>query len=63
VRKLPQKAGKGHNEILEGVNPVEHTRCIADAVHWHVPENGGTCMHIFASDMSKDALGVMALKF
>jgi hypothetical protein len=42
IEKQFQMAGKGGNEILEIVNPVEHTRFIAVDVKDHVPENGGT---------------------
>jgi hypothetical protein len=34
--------GKGQNETLEIVNPLEHTTTATDAVDGHVPENGGT---------------------
>jgi hypothetical protein len=45
IRKTNAIAGKGHNEMLEGVNPVEHTRATNNEVDVHVPENGGTCVH------------------
>jgi hypothetical protein len=35
--------GKGHNETLEIVNSVEHTRAANGVIRGHVPENGGTC--------------------
>jgi hypothetical protein len=34
--------GKGHNEILEIVNPLEHTTAATEAFDVHVPGNGGT---------------------
>jgi hypothetical protein len=40
--KQSQIAGKGHNETLEIVNPVEHTKSATDDTQGHVPENGGT---------------------
>ena len=42
-----QITGKVHNEILEIVNPLEHTRAATEPVDVHVPENGGTWNHIF----------------
>jgi hypothetical protein len=49
--KQSQIAGKGHNETLEFVNPLEEH---SDAKNvnendGHVPENGGTCVHTFAT--------------
>jgi hypothetical protein len=35
-------AGKGHNEILEAVIPLEHMTSANDDDSAHVPENGGT---------------------
>jgi hypothetical protein len=43
IKKDVQLAGKGHNETLEIVNPVEETRIAAESVDVHVPGNGGTC--------------------
>jgi hypothetical protein len=37
-----QNPGKGNNETLEIVNPVEHTRVANDVINPHAPENGGT---------------------
>jgi hypothetical protein len=34
--------GKGHNAILEIIDPLNHIRAITAAVRDHVPENGGT---------------------
>jgi H2-forming N5,N10-methylenetetrahydromethanopterin dehydrogenase-like enzyme len=47
IEKQFQVAGKGHNEILEIFNPLEHTRNVTKAVVDHVPENGGTCKKSF----------------
>jgi hypothetical protein len=41
--KQSQIAGKGHNETLEIVNPVKHTKSATDDRGGHVPGNGGTC--------------------
>jgi hypothetical protein len=43
VIKQSQIAGKGHNETLEIVNPVKHTKSATDDRGGHVPGNGGTC--------------------
>jgi hypothetical protein len=42
IKKSWQIAGKGHNEIFEIVNPMEHTRPVTVSVDGHVPETGGT---------------------
>jgi hypothetical protein len=42
MKKQSQIAGKGHNETLEIVNPLEHTRSLNNDDRRHVPENGGT---------------------
>jgi hypothetical protein len=34
---------------LEIVNPMEYSPLITESVKNHVPENGGTCVHIFSS--------------
>jgi hypothetical protein len=39
-------AGKGHNEILETINPVKHTRVVTDAVRDHMPENDDVISHM-----------------
>jgi hypothetical protein len=41
-RKEMRFAGKGHNTILEIVNPAEYTSSAVDVIRRHVPENGGT---------------------
>jgi hypothetical protein len=42
IEKERQIPGKGHNETLEIVNPLNDTWIAVDAVDGHVPENGGT---------------------
>jgi hypothetical protein len=42
-KKEIQIAGKGHNEILEIVNPAKLMRSAVDVIRGHVPGNGGTC--------------------
>jgi hypothetical protein len=42
IKKEFQMAGKGDNETLEIVNPLEHTQSIKTVTGTHVPENGGT---------------------
>jgi chromosome segregation ATPase len=50
--------GKGHNEALEIVNPVEHTRAAKDVNSDHVPENRATCTrscrHVLATQCHSD---------
>jgi hypothetical protein len=40
--KPSQIAGKGQNETLEIVHPVEHTTAATEPDDIHVPGNGGT---------------------
>jgi hypothetical protein len=40
--KQSQIAGKGHNETLEIVHPLENTTAATDAADILVPKNGGT---------------------
>jgi hypothetical protein len=40
-KKQFQISGKGHNELLEIVNPVKQTIVATDAVYLHVSENRG----------------------
>jgi hypothetical protein len=58
IKNDPQKtiriAGKGHNETLENINPVEGTRTAVDAVDGHVPGNGGTCVPGSRSNTSSE---------
>jgi hypothetical protein len=45
--KSMQNSGKGQNETLEIVNPLENTRAATTSVDGHVPKNGGTCIPHF----------------
>jgi hypothetical protein len=47
IKKELRFAGKGHNEILEIHNSINHARTASDSVDFHVPENGGTCQKRF----------------
>jgi hypothetical protein len=48
IKECKHFSGKGHNEILEIVNPLQHMMAVTDSVHGHVPENRGTrAIHIF----------------
>jgi hypothetical protein len=42
MKKESQIAGKGHNETLEIVNPLKHTKIAIVVAGRHVSENGGT---------------------
>jgi hypothetical protein len=46
-------AGKGNNETLEIVHPVEHTTAATDAADVHVPGNGGTCHSLLVDRKGK----------
>jgi hypothetical protein len=43
IKKAMQIPGKGNNETLEFINPLEHMTVATTAVQSHVPENRGTC--------------------
>jgi hypothetical protein len=47
IKKQRQIVAKGHNETLEIVNSVEHTKAAKDVNSDHVPGNGGTCSSHF----------------
>jgi hypothetical protein len=49
IVKERQIPGKGNNETLEIVNPMEYTTVVTEAADGHVPENGGTCICSLAS--------------
>jgi hypothetical protein len=51
MRKQFRIPGKGDNETLEIVIPLEETWAAVDAVDGHVPENGGTCNDILCNDV------------
>jgi hypothetical protein len=40
--KIVEICRKGHNELYEIVNPMEHTTAATESVRSHVPENGDT---------------------
>jgi hypothetical protein len=45
-----QISGKGHNAILEIINPLQHMMIVTDSVHGRVPENRDSrAIHIFGS--------------
>jgi hypothetical protein len=50
IRNSLHLAGKGHNELYEIFNPMRLTRVAKSVIRDHVPGNGGTWVHIFASD-------------
>jgi hypothetical protein len=43
IKKEWQIPGKGQNETLEIVNPVEHTKTANVIIRSHMSENAGTC--------------------
>jgi hypothetical protein len=43
IKKELRLTGKGHNTILEIIDPLKHMQAITAVVRDHVPENGGTC--------------------
>jgi hypothetical protein len=49
IKKEIQIAGKGHNVTLVIVVLLEHMSVTTETVGGHVPGNGGTCVHIFAT--------------
>jgi hypothetical protein len=42
IKKQSQIPGKGHNETLEIVNPLEHMLAAKNVIKDHVPGNGDT---------------------
>jgi hypothetical protein len=52
IKKHFQIAGKGHKEILEFVNSLEHKKPANNDVDGHVPENGAREIHNYAADVS-----------
>jgi hypothetical protein len=55
-KKTIEITGKGHDVILEIVNPMKHRTALTVALGGHVPENGGTCKFTFLHVTSDKAV-------